>query len=339
MIKFDYMPEYSAVPIERRHVQNRLSLSNIIEQISDGSYESIATPETLAALTPKPDHFDNRTVELQQVAEFWEETGKPERLALTSILINAVWHDDQFQQARDNFTPIEDVRLDKQMGDLFMQATVRVLGSIKADPNHPHYLTYTRLKTFTDWSDAAIFKVFHIYAFKNNSPEQEIIKGIYTAQHVAWGLIDIFVRKMQEKNLTLTNDQTENILKRAFRNIGIVLASLHKDITVEVIAQMSSTDAKTGMPYYLIPEYFDLVKDTSKPSGIGSPQWTLIMNPTKAIPVINDAVTDHNASTFQTTTRCPAMYGIGDHQPPITEYLQWILTTALKFAPELHKSP
>lgn len=264
----------------------------------------------LRAETKKSIQSPKETEELERLqvqGRRLREALKPELGALTAIVTSEIWNDPTFLEERSALlkSPLPLTQKFEYMGEIFVGATKRWFATQEKTPV-PHLVPIlARLK------DALWYELSGAETdFFRSSGPAHIKQGIGTARQVAHNLAVMVMTKateLDERGTRLSQEQVYGAIERAYYKIGVRLASMNVNYAVPFMDALWKN-----------PSMFEL----REKDGI----YTLYILPDK----LNTLMDEDGKNLWETqlhgeTTKCPAMYGVGDHGAVIPEYFRYSL--------------
>lgn len=292
------------LPVDRERLEFE-NLAPIIESMRAGTYTPSVSKKEIDAVTEKAVRlfFDDETKEGQDAQEtarnLWERL-KVERNALVAIFISEIWNapasaDERSALARKDggyAAKIDAAR------ELFETQTFRWFS--ESDKHG------ASLRPLVRRFEEMI--VLRDRLTRGESPTTFIYRGISTAQEAAANLPRIVLAKVEEAGLPLSGKEKLEIVRRAYRNLGITLASMNQSLSPLLMESFWQDDSLFFLEQgddgvYVLKIHRDRMM------GLRDFQGTPVF---ERLP-------------FGETTRCPAMYPTGGHPPVVPEFFKWAL--------------
>lgn len=292
------------LPVDREKLEFE-NLGPVIESMRAGTYTPSVSKEEIDAVTEKAVHHfsDDETKEgkdaKEAVSKLWESL-KVERNALVAIFISEIWNapasaDERSALARKDGGYAAKIDAARK---LFETQTFRWFSeSNKHDAS---------LKPLVQRLEDMI--VLRDRLTRGESPTTFIYRGISTAQDAAANLPRIVLAKVEEAGLSLSGKEKLEIVRRAYRNLGITLASMNQSFSPQLMESFWKDDSLFFLEQgddgvYVLKIHRDRMMNLQDYWGT---------------PIFE-------RPPFGETTRCPAMYPTGGHPPVVPEFFKWAL--------------
>lgn len=297
------------LPVQRELVTDRVDLDSSIEQILSGTFKS--EPATL--------DLPKEKLTFAQAEPIWYLM-EVERSAIVSILISRIWNQSDFIAERQVFLenserviPNETYYLFNKHIHLYFQKYVR---ENKIDPIVERYgemIDFFRTN-------------FDSYA----TAITELQRGAGTAEQVVWGLPRVIATISKDiSRVDLPNfsqDDLYNLTKEAYKKIGVLLASMDREVTVGFLDSITLNGGErfSEKKYNRLDYSFFNIAFINK-------KWTLQVDRKK----LSDLHDSYGNKVFEVNpnminTWCPARYKVEGRKDVISEYFDWVLEVMKK---------
>jgi|GEM_PF-3131275 len=291
----DIRSEIDAVQAGTYSPEERYS-SVALEQMYDRTYQFV-TRARHQFKTSEEEAFSKEVIS-------YLEGLKPEANALSAIILSQIWNDPEFVRARQEIATATDTafaRL-KETKNQFDQACMLWFAR-QQDPSAPSHAIALRHVQISNLKGLVVPGINSIAL---------ITGGMGTAQDAAFHLARIVIQKrdgLKQEGIALTREQTLEMIRRAYRNIGFMLARMDLN-DANLLTKVLWAPGNEGM--------FELREVEGS--------YVLFLDPNK--------VPELFKKRFGETTTCPAMYPVGDSPAVVPEFFKFAMGI-LEISPEL----